>query len=481
LSVNIIKKTKSRNKKYTKVALDNDIVKKESQIYFNILPGSKKKNKKNSKLFYSHFQNSFFFLNNLGNFYKQNKKYEEAIKCYVIALKKKNDILNLSADLKKITKKNNLIKSKTNYLELIGLLNNIIISLKAKQLVTISRPHFSEAYTLIDKLIPRIEILKMTIIKNFYSNKFKFIKLKNFLKNEIGKKLRKPNYDNVFYNLGFCYQKINKINKAIKYYKLANKSEDSHRYNHNLLECFYLSKNKKQFINLCKKMKSKKVFDFNSYAISNYASNQLNINNNYKFCKDPINCVSNFDLIRENILDSYDLQKIEKDILKKTNKVNTPVVKGFKSLGNLYDIETTSINNLKKIIRKYINKYKKNFKDKNSTLIKNWPKKYVINAWYIRLKSGGEVLSHIHDGWLSGVLYIKKIDKKKIHSNTEGELEVNYRFSNLKEFKKNFFKKIVFVNEGNLVLFPSSLPHRVIPYKGHQERLSIAFDMKPLR
>ena len=97
------------------------------------------------------------------------------------------------------------------------------------------------------------------------------------------------------------------------------------------------------------------------------------------------------------------------------------------------------------------------------------------------MKSGGQVMSHIHDGWLSGVIYIKKTSKKKLNFTSEGELEVNYRFSNLKKFKKNLFKKTILVKEGNLVLFPSSLPHRVIPYKGSQERLSIAFDMKPLR
>ena len=227
-------------------------------------------------------------------------------------------------------------------------------------------------------------------------------------------------------------------------------------------------------------MKNKKIFDFNSFAISNYASSQLNINNNYKFCSNPIECVKKFDLIEEKTLDNFYLQKIEKDILKKTNKVNTPVVIGFKSVGNLYDIKTPSIHNLKKIIKKYINIYKKKFKEKNSTLIKYWPKKYNINAWYIRLKRGGEVLSHIHDGWLSGVFYVKKDDKKNISFSKEGELEVSYKLSNLKEFKENNFKKTIYVNKGNLILFPSSLPHRVVPYKGSQARLSIAFDMKPL-
>ena len=476
-----LEKIKIKKKKTLIKYFDNKFLNYQAQIYFNSFLMNKKKIEKNSILFSSYFENSFFPKNNLGNFYKQNKEYKKAIKHYLSALKKKDDLLNLSIDIKKILKKNNTTKNNKNYFELIDLLNNIIINLYLKQLVTFNRPHFSEAFTLIDKLIPKIEIFKKDISKNFFSKKFKLTKLKNFLSYEIDKKLKKPNYDNIFFNLGFCNQKINKINFAIKYYKLANKYEGTYRYNNNLLECFYLSKNKKQFLALSKTMKKKNLFDFNSYAISNYASDQLNIYNNYKFCNNPIDCVKTFDLIEEKTLNNLDLKKIEKDILKKTNKVNTPVVIGFKSLGNLYDIKTPSIDRLKKIIEKYLKIYKKGFKEENSTLIKHWPNKYKINAWYIRLKNGGEVLSHIHDGWLSGVIYIKKTKKKISQHNTEGELEVNYRFSNLKEFKKNIYKKNIFVNEGNIVLFPSSLPHRVIPYKGSEERLSIAFDMKPLR
>ena len=84
------------------------------------------------------------------------------------------------------------------------------------------------------------------------------------------------------------------------------------------------------------------------------------------------------------------------------------------------------------------------------------------------------------DGWLSGVFYIKTSKKNKVLRSNAGELEVNYKFSNLKEFKRNNFKRVINVNDGDLLLFPSSLPHHVIPYEGKNERLSIAFDMKPL-
>ena len=51
---------------------------------------------------------------------------------------------------------------------------------------------------------------------------------------------------------------------------------------------------------------------------------------------------------------------------------------------------------------------------------------------------------------------------------------------NLPLFKKKQKRKTLRIKPGDLLLFPSSLPHRVIPFDMNKERLSIAFDMKPI-
>ena len=157
-----IKKTKKKlknilNKNFQSAAINHQI-----QIYLNSLINDKNKIEKNSKLFALNFPNSFFPKNNLGNFYKQNKKYKIAIQHYLSAIKRKDDILNISIDVEKIIKKNNLVKNKNDYLELISLLNILIINLYLRQLVTFSRPHFADAYTLIDKLVSQIEIFNLS-------------------------------------------------------------------------------------------------------------------------------------------------------------------------------------------------------------------------------------------------------------------------------------------------------------------------------
>ena len=443
---------------------------------------SKKKKLKNieklSKQYLLKYKQDYYVLNNLGNFYKRKKNFIKAIAYYKKAIKiKKNSnpcSFKIEYLIKKLTKKkeinqNLLYESKLS-------INDIIINSYMYQLISFPRPYFAEGFY-------NYHFLSNSLVK-YSSNSFNnlsLLKITSFLKNFTSiSRLSTADYDNAFYNLGFCYQQIKKYELAIKFYKLANKYEKNNRYCSKILECLYLKKDKKRFIHLGKNLKKINKIDFNSLAICNYAADQLEINNPYPLCEKPIENVLKIELKKDKKIDKNFLNSLEKDVIRGSNKVKTPVVIGFKSMGNLFDTKLPSIKKLKKIILSHILNYKNNFKDKNSLLIKKWPKKFYINAWYIKLKKGGEVLSHIHDGWLSGVFYIKTSKKNnELHSNA-GELEVNYKFSNLKEYKKNIFRKIIFVNEGDLLLFPSSLPHHVVPYKGKDERLSIAFDMKPL-
>ena len=474
------------NNTFSKVDLKKIINETYYALQINLFLCHRKKNlneiEKLSKIFFSSYKQNYFAINNLGNFYKNKKKFNKAIFYYKKAILIKRNLnpffLKVSNIIKKIEK---IVKKsiKIDHIIKLGfLIDDLIIDIQCHKLVTFSRPYFSSGFS-------NLNFLSTNLIKyssNNFKNKKDFLAVSSFLKKNLLKtKLITADYDNAFYNLGFCYQSVKKYNTAIKFYKLANAHDIKNRYNYKILECLYLNKDKKNFLNFAHKFNRSKNFDFNSFAICNYASDQLAIPNPYSFCTAPIENVSKFELLKNKKIDKIFLSKLRKDILFETKKVDTPVVRGFKSMGNLYDIESDSVKKLKKIILSHINIYKDKFHQKNSILIKKWPNFFYINAWYIRLKRSGEVLSHIHDGWLSGVFYVTKPIKTHSSLSNAGELEVNYRYSNLKEFKKNNFKKIIRVNQGDLLLFPSSLPHRVIPYRALDERLSIAFDMKPLR
>ena len=47
------------------------------------------------------------------------------------------------------------------------------------------------------------------------------------------------------------------------------------------------------------------------------------------------------------------------------------------------------------------------------------------------------------------------------------------------KIKENYIEKIINIKTGNIVLFPSSLFHRTIPFESDEERVCIAFDVAP--
>ena len=115
ITIKKIKRIKINKKNISKINCSNQNINYQVKIYFDSFFNNKKNIKRNSKLYSSFFLNSSFAKNNLGNFYKQDKKYKEAIKHYLIALKKKDDTLNFSVDIKKILKMKNLAKDENNF------------------------------------------------------------------------------------------------------------------------------------------------------------------------------------------------------------------------------------------------------------------------------------------------------------------------------------------------------------------------------
>ena len=54
-------------------------------------------------------------------------------------------------------------------------------------------------------------------------------------------------------------------------------------------------------------------------------------------------------------------------------------------------------------------------------IIRKWPEKIELNAWYVRLLKGGHQSSHIHPGgWVSGVFYLKTVPSPR---NQEGAIK----------------------------------------------------------
>ena len=198
------------------------------------------------------------------------------------------------------------------------------------------------------------------------------------------------------------------------------------------------------------------------------------------FCKNPLDFLnfSNLSLhIKNPQLFISELIKELSHIKATWEPINQATHKGFQSTSNLFQNPNGNLKNLKSIILDELNSYNLKFKEEKCTYIEKWPSKNDLMAWYVILKKQGYQNSHIHSaGWLSGVIYLKIVPSLE---DNEGAIEfgLNGVFYNDPSSPKLIYQPKL----GDIVLFPSSLHHKTIPFSSETDRISIAFDLMPKR
>ena len=113
----------------------------------------------------------------------------------------------------------------------------------------------------------------------------------------------------------------------------------------------------------------------------------------------------------------------------------------------------------------------------SNTVLKTTDKAKLF-GWIVSINSGGNLNPHIHkEGWLSGTLYL---NVPKVSGSDEGNIAFSLHGANYPTEGKQFPpEKVVDVDRGGIVLFPSSLFHYTIPFNSSHERVSLAFDLIP--
>ena len=318
-----------------------------------------------------------------------------------------------------------------------------------------------------------------------------------------------PNYADAHNNLGIIFKELGKLQKAISCYEkvieINPKNIDAH-YNlgitlfltqqyKNAIEHFKLInyKNSKSFLLHCLyKIEDKSNFfkelDYlikqgkNDSTIGSLISRseiKYGIKKLNPFCGDPLKYI-----LMTNLTEEYDFKNIFIEPIKNALKEDmfSPrsqglLKNGYQTAGNIFAKKNDFFDKIKDIIHLEIKKYQDLFKESNEGLIMNWPKSYDVYAWLVNMKSGGKLDPHIHEyGWLSGSIYINVPPKLEADSGnlvvcindqvSESENEINP-------------KKTIDVVTGSLCLFPSSLYHYTIPFESKEERVVLAFDVKP--
>ena len=91
------------------------------------------------------------------------------------------------------------------------------------------------------------------------------------------------------------------------------------------------------------------------------------------------------------------------------------------------------------------------------------------------LKKQGYQEAHIHpSGWLSGVIYLKVVPSL---DKNEGAIKFSLNGTNYSNY--NSPELIYQPQLGDIILFPSSLHHRTIPFSTDTDRIVMAFDLMP--
>ena len=214
-------------------------------------------------------------------------------------------------------------------------------------------------------------------------------------------------------------------------------------------------------------------------AFSSFISYKEKKETKNKFCNNPIDFikVSNLSshLKKPDLFINDVIEELHNNVETKWEPNGKSTLKGFQSTGNLFKNNLIYLNRLKSIILDELDSYESKYKDETCTFIKKWPSKKNLFAWHVILKKKGYQSPHIHQsGWLSGVIYLKVVPSLE---KNEGAIEFSlngWRYSDPSSLKLIHQPKA-----GDIVLFPSSLHHRTIPFSTDTDRIIVSFDLNP--
>ena len=278
-----------------------------------------------------------------------------------------------------------------------------------------------------------------------------------------------------YYNLAICYQEIGEIKKSTEYFKKANNIRDSkERYLYGL----YFNEIMDEFYEEFNKTKDSSRHSSLLQALSNHHYYAFSEDLDYKFCQEGLKYIylknlNNNSINKDNFHNELILLSKNKLKHKKNQKLLT---NGLQSGGNIFLEDVEPINTLKKIILNELENYRKKFHNNNDLLFLEWPKEFSLNGWFVEIESQGYLKPHIHErGWISGSYYIKMPKIKR--NNNQGAISFGYDNDDFNKKITNKEEKIINPQEGDLILFPSSLYHKTLPFEGNEKRICIAFDM----
>lgn len=322
-----------------------------------------------------------------------------------------------------------------------------------------------------------------------------------------------PNYADAHNYLGECYRDQGNMEDAIKKYFDTLAINNNHAgANYNMGEFLYLAGRYDEAVDYLERSKlddwqeralycTYKAEHFDAFknkldhivhthekhnapflqTLSTHHAVNFGVEDHYNFCKNGFDFVYQKSIPELAEPNSQFLKDLLNDIENTAIEVRAQgmIINGKQSAGNLFKRPEASFRKLGEIVKQEFINYKNTFAGANCELIKSFPKELEFtSSWYVRLRRGGYVDRHIHEvGWISGAVYLVLPKNKK--DPLEGCFEYGLHGDNYPLKHENFPVGIATPHVGDIVLFPSSLFHRTIPFSSDEERICIAFDLKP--
>ncbi|WNB75225.1 tetratricopeptide repeat protein [Methylomonas koyamae] len=286
-----------------------------------------------------------------------------------------------------------------------------------------------------------------------------------------------PEHGRANYNLGESYCLGGQFEQAIQYFAASDFADAQER----VLLCLYKTSQfgafKQRLDELVAQGRHNSVL-LGSLA-THYAIN-FRQPDTYGYCRNPMEFVQHTRIDELAESSSALLNQLLDDVkhLVIAERKQGRLYYGMQSAGNLLQRPEASFQQLAKLIRAKVEAYRRHFAGREDALIRLFPQALEFaSSWYLRMNQGGYLTSHIHEeGWISGCVYLQLPDKCDNH---EGSFEYGTDGDDYPRLHDDFPTQIVDQKVGDLVLFPSSLFHRTIPFNSDQERICIAFDIKP--
>ena len=157
--------------------------------------------------------------------------------------------------------------------------------------------------------------------------------------------------------------------------------------------------------------------------------------------------------------------------------------RGGSLTGNLLQSPTPAILGWEKLLRAAIDSLVARLEvDPGHPFLKRLPRRYRLNSWACVVPEGGVIDTHIHEqSWLSGAYYVSLPGSVSEQSETDHEGWIEFgRPTREIPVSRAPQLRLIQPAEGMLVLFPSYLYHRTLPFHGGENRISVSFDLEPL-